>query len=322
MAPHDPPPCRQPVVGVLLGVSLACNVLALCLPFVVIDAAGSRPWTYGLLGSVRMLAESGMWLLAGLVVGFSVLLPFAKLAVLARVWWHGVGTPGQERWLARVERIGKWSLFDVFLVAVMVGLTDDQWLISSASLWGTTCFLFALLLGMVAGELLTAGCHTPVADAERSAPSGVLLVLLLAVVGVLLTASMLMPVIQISDWLLTDRAFSLVALVPALWHNGSPALALCVAAFLIAAPLLGWGLALAMTVGWWRGFPPARLVRAQQLVGRWSMLPVFALSLAVFLSEGDRFLGTEPRAGMWMMIGGLALTVVGQYVIDRLWRHR
>jgi hypothetical protein len=49
---------RSPLIGVLLFASLTLNVLALLLPFVVIDAAGSDPWVYGLFGSVKMLWHS------------------------------------------------------------------------------------------------------------------------------------------------------------------------------------------------------------------------------------------------------------------------
>ena len=108
---------RRPVsVGVILGLSLALNILALILPFVVVDAAGSNPWIYGLLGTVQMLLDSHMAVLACMVFVFSVIFPFAKLAVLSWLWWNGVTTVRRHSLLIFVEKLGKWSLFDVFLV--------------------------------------------------------------------------------------------------------------------------------------------------------------------------------------------------------------
>jgi hypothetical protein len=41
----------------------------------------------------------------------------------------------------------------------------------------------------------------------------------------------------------------------------------------------------------------------------------------VFFAEGHHFLGTETRAGVWILVGGLTLTVIGQFLVARLWRH-
>ena len=153
---------RPPVVGIMLALSLCLNILALILPFVVMDAAGSDPLIYGLLGSVQMLLDSQMVVLAGLVVVFSVIFPFAKLATLAWLWWRGVTTERRHSVLMWVEKLGKWSLFDVFLVAIMIGLTNDQWLISSASLPGLTCFMGAVILGMLAGSQMRILCYPSV----------------------------------------------------------------------------------------------------------------------------------------------------------------
>jgi uncharacterized paraquat-inducible protein A len=315
-------PRRHLFIGVLLGSSLILNLTALCLPFTMIDAATSLAYIYGLFGSVGMLMDSDMVALAILVVVFSIIFPFAKLSALMWLWWYGVSTPRRMRWLDWTEKLGKWSFFDVYLVAIMVAITNDQWLISTASLPGLTCFMIALTLGMLAGEWLSA--TTPKAQpVSESVPSHspILLLLLLLAIGGLFAAAVFVPFIQIDDWRLSDRAYSLAELVPALQENDSPALALAVGLFLIIMPALGWWNAAIMMLGWWGRRPPATLLSIQQLIGRWSMLPVFALSLAVFFAEGHHFLGTETRAGVWILVGGLTLTVIGQFLVARLWRH-
>lgn len=318
----DPPhaPRRHPLIAGLLGISLILNLAALCLPFVKLDAAGSREVIYGLFGSVRLLLDSGMIGLAVLVVGFSIVFPFAKLGALGWLWWNGVHTPRRVAWLGWVEKTGKWSFFDVFLVAIMVALTSNQWLISSESLPGLTCFMIALIAGMSAGELLTSTTPmaVPAAGTVPPPPSAVLLPLVLAI-GVLLAAALLVPFIQIDDRLLVDRSYSLVALLPALWRDSST-LALGLGAFLITTPILNWLITMVMIIRWWRRTPPLAFIRVQHLLNRWSMLPVFALSLAVFFAEGHHFLDTEPRAGIWMLVGGLVLAAIGQLLVARTWR--
>lgn len=319
--PVPPAITHRPVLVVaLLTVSLVCNLLALWLPFVVIDAAGSSPWVYGLLGSVRMLWDAGMAVLAVLVFTFSVIFPFAKLAALGWLWWIGVTTPGRRRVLHRVEQLGKWSLFDVFLVAIMVALTNDQWLISSQSLPGLTCFLVAVLLGMLAGEVLTiASGHQPL-PAPLRPPRSLLLLILVLGTGALLLATVLIPFIEIDDARLSDRPYSLLALVPALWQNGSSVLALALGTFVIVVPTMFWLLLLSLTVGWWNRVPPEPLRRLSGLVSRWSMMAVFAMSLGVFLAEGDHFIGTQTMSGVWTLVAGLSLAWFGQLLAGRSWR--
>lgn len=305
-----------------MGLSLVLNIASLCLPFVSLDAAGSDEVIYGLFGSVQLLIDSEMIGLAVLVVGFSIVFPFAKLAALAWLWWGGVHTPRRITWLGWVEKLGKWSFFDVFLVAIMVALTSDQWLISSESLPGLNCFMLALMAGMCAGELLTATTpmEAPLAGSVPPTRSAVLLPLML-VIGALLAAALLVPFIQIDDGRLVDRPYSVAGLVPALWTD-SPALALCLGLFLITTPIMNWLACMLMIVGWWRRSPPLGLIRTQHLISRWAMLPVFALSLAVFLAEGHHFLGTQPRAGTWILLSGLVLAVIGQLLVARTWRLR
>lgn len=330
LLPRSPLP-RSPLIGVLLFASLVLNVLALVLPFVKIDAVGSNPWIYGLFGSVKMLWDADMAVLALLVFTFSVVFPFAKLGSLVWLWWGGVTTAGRHRLLTWVEKFGKWSLFDVFLVSIMVALTNDQWAISSESLPGLACFLVAVVLGMLAGEVLSAttasaGTATDFAvaptndtTAVASIKRSVVLLALVVGVGVLLGLALAIPFIQIDDWRLTDRDFSLLSLVPALWQNGSAILAIALGTFVIAMPVISWLVVAGMVMIWWRKAPPVGAISLKNLLGRWSMMSVFALSLGVFLVEGHHFLATKADAGVWSLVAGLFLVWLGQIALGRLW---
>jgi uncharacterized paraquat-inducible protein A len=325
-------PRRLPLIGLLLGISFGFNLLALWLPFVQIDAAGSAPWVYGLFGSVMMLWDAGMVALALLVFTFSVIFPFAKLTVLGWLWWQGVNSAGRHRVLMLVEKLGKWSLFDVFLVSIMVALTNDQWLISSDSLPGLTCFLIAVLVGMLAGEVLNATTPVPAtaslpsADPESAPRTSMayqmILLALVVLIAVLLAYTLSKPFIEIDDLRLADREFSLVSLVPALWQNQSAILALALGMFVIAIPVVRWLMTAGMVLVWWRKAPSPRALSLSHVVGRWSMLSVFAMSMGVFLAEGYRFLETKPSAAVWTLAGGLMLTWIAQGLLARLWSRR
>jgi hypothetical protein len=75
--------------------------------------------TRSILGSVRRLYEVGSPLPATLILLFSVVVPVAKTAL---VGWAVFAADGEKRrrTLAAVEAIAKWSMADVFVVALFI----------------------------------------------------------------------------------------------------------------------------------------------------------------------------------------------------------
>jgi hypothetical protein len=74
--------------------------------------------TRSIIGSVRRLYEVGSPVPATLILLFSVVVPFAKTAL---VGWAMFATPEtRRRALALVEVIAKWSMADVFVVALFI----------------------------------------------------------------------------------------------------------------------------------------------------------------------------------------------------------
>lgn len=305
---------RRALVFALLVASLACNVAALLTPFMQLRVGlNSNP--YSLFNSVHMMWWSKLYVLAVLVVAFSIVFPFAKLAILA---WVAAGREldaSRHRWLSAVERLGKWSMLDVFLVCLILTLTSGQVLVGARPLVGIPIFVTAILLSMVAGEFLT-----PAADPEKSgahlrppAAAWVYLALDALALGGTLGFSFL----RISDWLLASHAYSVVTIVPTLWRQDSPVSALMVGLFLIAAPIAAW---LAYAHWWWRrraGRPAPRSHALARLLRRWSMLDVFGLALAVFLVEGDYLMKTEVRWGALFLVALLALQKAFHIALDR-----
>jgi hypothetical protein len=75
--------------------------------------------TRSILGSVRNLYDLGAWIPATLILIFSVVVPFTKAAlVAAAVFMKDYAT--RQRVLDFVEAIAKWSMADVFAVALLI----------------------------------------------------------------------------------------------------------------------------------------------------------------------------------------------------------
>lgn len=104
-------------VFMLLGISLLCNIAVFFVPFMQLRR-GIVSEDYTIFHSVGMLWEANLYLLAVLVVGFSVLFPFLKLFIIGFATWTDDPSPPVRRWLRWVESPGKWSMLDAFLVCL------------------------------------------------------------------------------------------------------------------------------------------------------------------------------------------------------------
>ncbi len=311
-------PKRRGVVTALLAVSLVCNVAVLFLPFMDLRT-GLTSEPYSLINSIKMLWSSGLYVLAALVVGFSVVFPFAKLAVLTGVCMAGRIDGRNRPLLEWVERLGKWSMLDVFLVCIILTLTSGQMLVGATPMIGIPVFVVAILLSMIAGELLAAATEEgKVQQQDRGTRAEVLRGgFWLTLSGVALGGAVSFPFLKISDWLLADRAYSILQLVPTLWEEEAYTPMAIIGGFLLVAPLVAW----LATWRWWllrrKGHPAHGAHRQMMIARRWSMLDVFGLALAIFLVEGEYLMKTEVRWGALFLVVLVAVQAVAQAALAR-----
>lgn len=307
-------PGRRRLCAALLAVALACNVAVFFIPFMRLRI-GLSAEDYTLMRSVEMLWDSGLGVLAVLVFGFSVVFPFAKLATLAVVTAAPRITPRHQAWLANVERAGKWSMLDVYLVCLVLTLTSGQVLVGAEPRAGIPLFVAAVLLSLATGEILAAavGRH---ARAPRGTPprsTGAWL----ALAGAALVAAASLPFLRIDDWLLADRSYGIATLGWTLLREGAWLPGALAWAFLIVAPALQWWAA----YRWWRrarrGEDASALWERRAAYARWTMLDVFGLALAIFLVEGDYLMTTEVRWGALLLVAALALRQAFDWALDR-----
>ncbi len=301
----------------LISVSLLLNILALSLPFMQLRQGISKE-PYSLLNSVVLLWEKGLFVLVVLVVGFSLLFPFAKLGVLLWVALSRNIGERQLKWLHVVEFLGKWSMLDAFLVSIILALASNQFFVDGTPLIGLSCFIVAILLSMVTGEMLSRSLRQPAdeVDGPSEGQSGIWL----ALSGLALLGTLLIPFLSIEDWILKNREYSILTLGPVLFAEGAWMAAGLVICFLIIAPILSWT---ASFLGWRngrKGIPYEKSRYWIQLAQRWNMLDVFGLSLVVFALESDQLMKTEIRWGALFLGGTLALQVAFNTLLRRALR--
>ena len=103
--------------------------------------------TITIASSLRQLALEGYPFLFLVLLVFSVLLPVAKLVVLARLrWGRSSNTDVLVHW---VERLAKWSMLDVFVVALLVISVKLQFIAEVRIHYGLYAFAISVLLTML-----------------------------------------------------------------------------------------------------------------------------------------------------------------------------
>lgn len=114
--------------------------------------------THSIIGGIDRFWLEGEWLLLLVIGGFAVLFPAAKILVAA---WALADPNGAKSTLKLAAAISKWSMLDVFVVALVV-LTVKSNAVADASVGpGAWCFAGAAILS----SLAIAGL------ARRTAPS-------------------------------------------------------------------------------------------------------------------------------------------------------
>ncbi len=112
-----------------------------------------------LTGAFRLL-DSGDYLLFALIALFTVVLPVAKLIFAYLAWNHlKVADPRVRRTLGWVETIGRWSMLDVFVVAILVVVIKLSMVSDVEVHTGLYVFVLAVVLSMVAVHRIATLAH-------------------------------------------------------------------------------------------------------------------------------------------------------------------
>lgn len=110
-----------------------------------------------ILGGVVLLLDHGSYPIAAIIFVASVLVPLSKLFALVWLCWsvvHRHPTSHKERTqlYRATELVGKWSMTDVFVVAILVGLIQLGGLMSVKAGVAAVAFGGVVIVTMLAAE--------------------------------------------------------------------------------------------------------------------------------------------------------------------------
>ncbi len=144
-------PVQGVVVNLLLIVALGLLLKGLDTPLLTVEQFYFFHNTVSLWSGLQQLRAEGEWGLFALIGLFSVVFPIVKILLLALVWNFGrEGSRAHARHLHWLAEYGRWSMLDVFVVALIVVTVKlgvlAQARVEAGIYWFSTSVILTLLL--------------------------------------------------------------------------------------------------------------------------------------------------------------------------------
>ena len=124
-------------------------------PFMTIEMYGVRN-TSTVWSGIVSLADSGSWAIAIIIFLASILIPLMKLVILFYLGLtaeNGKHTAFKLKLYNIVEAIGRWSMLDIFLLAVLVAILKLGPMAHVEGGLGSVMFLLVVIFTMIASAV-------------------------------------------------------------------------------------------------------------------------------------------------------------------------
>lgn len=308
-------------VPVLGAVCLALLAVGLTSPLLRVERLLPPAETYSVLSGAVKFLRTGRWPLGLLVLLFSAIFPIVKLLLLVWAWVWPMSDLQREPVVEWVDRLGKWSMLDIYVALFTVGAVQLGMLADAEIRWGVYAFGAAILLSMAASRLTlrTTGDRGARETAQPERTVGHLP--LVTGLGLpLLMGGMVLPLIEVEKWILWTESFSIAAGMVDLFSGGRPLLGIGFGLLVVVGPLLHQGTLFLLSVDHATGATSPRLRALLRGIEEWAMADVFGLALFVGALGLTGLADVRPRAGLWWFIGGILASAYGTFWIRRLYR--
>ena len=133
---------------ILVIVSAIFLFIGLNLPVLTVRKLWEKN-TFSILSGIINLWNGKYYFLSVIIFFFSIIFPIVKLATLFVIWSVKL-KDGQRKWLLYcLELLGRWSMLDVFVTAIIIVSVKLGALASAKAEYGIYFFVIAILLAML-----------------------------------------------------------------------------------------------------------------------------------------------------------------------------
>ena len=140
---------RRIEVPLLILTSFVLLLIALSLPLMTVEKMVFWKNEYSVIAGVHGLWEQGQYALAIILFFFSIVFPLFKLGMLGVIWTVRLDEGKRQAVLHWLGILGKWSMLDVFVVAILIVLVKLGPLARVQPERGVYWFAAAIFLSMI-----------------------------------------------------------------------------------------------------------------------------------------------------------------------------
>jgi len=138
-------------IDVPLGILLSAVLLAtgLSLPLLKIQQMIFWKSEYSVIRGVLELARQGDYVLAVVLLFFCVIFPIVKLLTLLAIWEVKLTDDKRGQFLKWLGTLGKWSMLDVFVVAIIIVIVKLDPLAKTQAQIGVYIYAAAIFCSLI-----------------------------------------------------------------------------------------------------------------------------------------------------------------------------
>ena|SRR3989338_604603 len=143
---------KNHLIPVALFFSALFLAYGLFLPVITLKELIFWRTTFSVITGIENLFYEGHYFLTAVILLFSVCFPILKLSVLVVIWFRPVSKKFRTAMVEWLGSLGKWSMLDVFVVAMMVIITKISGFASAQPRIGIYFFGASVFLAMLTTE--------------------------------------------------------------------------------------------------------------------------------------------------------------------------
>ena len=139
---------------ILIIVSVVCLFVGLHLPVLTVRKLWEKN-TFSMISGIINLWNGKYYILSLIIFFFSVIFPVVKLVTLSVIWFVRLSDRYRKWLLSGLGLLGKWSMLDVFVTAIIIVSIKLGVLASAKAEAGIYYFAISILLAMLVTNLQT-----------------------------------------------------------------------------------------------------------------------------------------------------------------------
>ncbi len=327
----------------ILGASV-CLALGISLPIIKLTSYVFWTTQHSLLSTVDVLLRDKQYFLGLTVLVFSIVFPILKLLYLLLISTLPNEEILRQHWRLRaLEWLGKWSMHDVLVLALMIFFIKSQGVYDASSLNGVYFFTAAIVLMILAyawlpsvasesarrAQLKAASSgngkaingakqgaeapahHETILVAKKQPFRNFVLSFLIIVATVFFALGVILPVIRFTTIYVWTAEHSIATIIYALYQDGEHFLCAVLFVFSILFPFLKLFYLLTLVTS--PDLSPEfrqKSISTMEWLGRYSMTDVMVLALMIFYVNSSGYTEAVVQPGVYFFAASAIMTML------------